>query len=313
MSLYLFLSTTLEVELRDVLGQGEFGVVLQVSALHVVEDCPCSRCSQLSRDREQQIKEENVIAATNVQKKRKEHRRRQRQKPRVMIEGMPTSNPSLHSDHNNHRAPMSSFSRGVSFAEDDTKLEDDDYSTVSTNDDDDDDDEWSLSGPEDALLEDHPDGEVDFLKGYMSQHCFRAGRTRYAVKRLHLDLSRQPENQQQQKQLEAALDLAGEAKFMASLNHPNICKMRGTIGQPGSFDFMIVMDCLQMTLREKMDTWQDKGRQDSNKLGGLFDFWKKRSSSHTHNKALEEEDVFADKLLAVYDIARAMRYLHNHQ
>lgn len=289
---YIFFLTVIEVELRDELGKGEFGVVLEVSALHVVEGCPCSKCLQ-SRDSEQE----------DGGGEGKRQHRLHRQNPHV-IEGMPMSpsSQSLHNNNNNNnninnnnRARVSSIARGVSFAED-VKLQEED-STLST-DHDFDDDELSLSGPEDALQDE--DGEIQFLKGYMSKHCFRAGLPRYAVKRLRPDL--EPSNQ-----LEAAIDMAGEAKFMASINHPNICKMRGTIGQPGSWDFMIVMDRLKMTLREKMGQWKDELHH-SHK-GGMFAFLKR---SHQH-KAAMEDDVFADKLLAVYDIARAMRYLHNHQ
>jgi hypothetical protein len=281
------------------LGKGEFGVVLEVSALHVVEDCPCSKCRQ-SRDREQQQQQEEDVTIN-----RKHRPQRQQQQHHVLVfEGMPTSpsSQSLHNsnNNNNNRALVSSLSRGLSFAED-VKLQDE-HSTLSTEDQHDlfdDDEELSLmSGPEDALQD--QDGEVEFVKGYMSKHCFRAGLARYAVKRLRPDL-------ESSKQLEAAIDLASEAKFMASLQHPNICKMRGTIGQPGSWDFMIVMDCLQMTLREKMKQWKDQLHRSPK--NGMFRFLKR---SHQHQAALED-DVFADKLLAVYDIARAMRYLHNHQ
>jgi hypothetical protein len=105
--------------------------------------------------------------------------------------------------------------------------------------------------------------------------------------------------------LDAAVDLAVEAKFLASIRHPNIVKMRGTVGQPGSHDFMIVMDCLVMTLREKMEQWEDE------KKGSGRGMLRRMLQNHQRHDALRK-DQYADKLLAVYDIARAMRYLHNH-
>jgi hypothetical protein len=144
------------------------------------------------------------------------------------------------------------------------------------------------------------DGEVAFLRGYMSTHVVRHGRPRYAVKRLRDDLMG---NQR----IDAVVDLAVEAKFLASIRHPNIVKMRGTVGQPGSQEFMIVMDCLVMTLREKMEQWNEEQKVSSKTAGLLSRILQNRQRQDALLK-----DQYADKLLAVYDIARAMGYLHNH-
>jgi hypothetical protein len=121
---------------------------------------------------------------------------------------------------------------------------------------------------------------------------------RYAIKRARQDLKKQ------ETLLEAVMDMAVEAKFLASIKHPNIVKMRGTVGTPGTLDFMIIMDRLKMTLRQKMKQWNDESK--SKKGGILAKFLGKGNQGAIH------KDQYADKVLAVYDIARAMRFLHNH-
>ena len=90
------------------------------------------------------------------------------------------------------------------------------------------------------------------------------------------------------------------AKFLACFSHPNIVKMRGTVGVPGSPEFLIIMDCLTMTLREKMLKWKEEKRHHPKSILGFV-----------ANRKQISEALLAEKLLAIYDIARAMRYLHN--
>lgn len=171
----------------------------------------------------------------------------------------------------------------------DFKLDESDNSTLST------DDEESATN----LMEDNAvvDGEITFLRGFMSTHATRQGIARYAIKRARSDL--RPDEI-----LESVVDLAVEARFLATMRHPNIVRMRGTVGTPGTEGFMIVMDRLQMTLREKMVVWncESKGKRPS-LLGKLLG---------NTSKAAVQREQYADKLLAVYDIARAMRYLHKN-
>jgi len=117
-------------------------------------------------------------------------------------------------------------------------------------------DDSSLSDDEedevllDEILLDEIMAESNVSKGYMSAHVIRQGRPRYAAKRLRKDLK--------DKKLlcRATADLASEAIFLKTLRHPNICRMRGTIGEPGRKDFTIIMDRLTMTLRDKMLNWK---------------------------------------------------------
>lgn len=203
---------------------------------------------------------------------------------------IPTATLQSTSRNPQHRQVVSTVSNG-----EDVKVQeayDDDASTLSTEDAD------SLFNQQDDDNEDDDsDGEVALLRGYLSTHVSRGGFGRYAVKRVRRDLT------PRRLLLIAAVDLAVEAKFLAAVRHPNIVRMRGTVGTPGSLDFMILMDRLTISLREKMGSWNNEAKRKSGILGRVL--------PTIGNKALRE-DQYADKLLAMYDIARAMRYLHNY-
>ena len=116
----------------------------------------------------------------------------------------------------------------------------------------------------------------------------------------------------------AIADLAMEAKFMSSIRHPNICKMRAIAGTPGNEDFMVIMDCLSTTLRERMNEWrQQQGRTKSSFLERLLlNNDKKNNNKYNKNRNGNAEILqfqrYEQKLLAMWDAARAIRYLHNH-
>lgn len=143
--------------------------------------------------------------------------------------------------------------------------------------------------------------ESNVSKEYMSTHVFRDGEPRYAVKQLREDLKGD-------KMIQAIVDLTAEAKFLMSLRHPNICKIRGTIGEPGKRDFAIVLDRLTMTLREKMAEW----REDSYESRSLLSKMKKvliRDQVAKQHRLCLHKSIYNDKLMAVYDVARALRHL----
>ena len=192
----------------------------------------------------------------------------------------------------NRRSLVASMSRGVSFAEEMKAQEDDSTLSMESSFQDDLTDSLGGDGEEDGSF---VDGEEQYQRDYMSSHIYRNGRPRYAVKRLRPEL-------RDDDRLEAAFDLAAEAKFLSSIQHPNIVKIRATVEQPGSPNFMIIMDALNMTLREKLEQWKEVHKKHPKSIFGFL----------TQRSQTAMGDVFADKLLAVYDIARAMRYLHNH-
>jgi len=141
---------------------------------------------------------------------------------------------------------------------------------------------------------------VDDSKDYMRTHVVRDGRLRYAVKQLRKDLKGN-------RLVQATADLAAEASFLRSLRgHPNICKIKGTIGEPGKRNFGIVMDRLIVNLREKMRDWK---KYDERRYCLL-----KKIVLHHQQPSLEEQlevqkQIYGEKLMAVNDIARALRRL----
>lgn len=144
--------------------------------------------------------------------------------------------------------------------------------------------------------------EPNVSKGYMSAHAVRDGINRYAIKRLRKDLKGDT-------LVQATADLAAEANFLKSLRHPNICRMRGTIGEPGKKGFAIVLDRLTVTLRYKMMEWK--------KLDGCVSLLSKVKSNFLSQDKREDKlriqkEFYGEKLMGVYDIARALRHLAEH-
>jgi serine/threonine protein kinase len=60
------------------------------------------------------------------------------------------------------------------------------------------------------------------------------------------------------KKLEAAKDLAREAIFLARLHHDNIITLRGVVSQPGRLEFGMLLDRLGLTLSEEVLSWQER-------------------------------------------------------
>ena len=205
------------------------------------------------------------------------------------------------------------------------------------------------------------EGEIEFERArearkVLKKRCWRDGKARYAAKQLRDDLIfKNGENYKTREESEAAfykwtiglMDLAMEAKLLASLSHPNICKLRGTAGVPGQPDYMLVLDRLYVTFDEKICEWY-KGLPKANRLkellssarsairvtkknsgrsseanpseGNLMDlsiqnqtsgFLKKKGKA-SKMKLLIQKGQLLHRLYAAYDVARALRYLHQH-
>jgi serine/threonine protein kinase len=150
------------------------------------------------------------------------------------------------------------------------------------------------------LPENNKNQDEDYIHGvvqdrrFMADHCMRSGKDcRYAFKTMQDICRRDPSTF-----VNTVVDIAIEAKFLSSVRHPNIIKMRaisaGNLCQPNAF---LVLDRLYDTLTDRIHQWKKK---DQNTLSKLFDFQNKR-----------ENNFLAERLTVAYDIASALQYLHD--
>jgi len=144
--------------------------------------------------------------------------------------------------------------------------------------------------------DDKEDGEAEYMRDYLIHHVYRCGQYRYAIKQVRLGTG------EGDAQIQAAVDMAMETKILSSIDHPNIVKVRaimGTFGKPN--DFGIIMDRLNDTLRDKIEHWavEEKGAKGSliKRVSGRMDVERRN-------------ELLLVRLYALYDIARALKFLH---
>lgn len=87
--------------------------------------------------------------------------------------------------------------------------------------------------------------EVEEKRGTIRERCWKQGKARYAVKQLRGGM-------QKRNLLAASVDLAAEKDFLASIQHPNIIRLRGTVGTPGHPRYMLLMDRLYVSMNQKL-------------------------------------------------------------
>jgi len=147
---------------------------------------------------------------------------------------------------------------------------------------------------------------LDAASAFMAEECIRDGIPRYAIKKIRDDLD-------DEIKASGIGDLAIEARFLSVLNHPNIIRMRATsTAEPISIDYFLVLDRLPFTLEQKINEWRELKKEWSSKslLKGIFQ--NKRATLEKRRCREEKKQLYADRVLAVYDISRAMRYIHSH-
>ena len=133
---------------------------------------------------------------------------------------------------------------------------------------------------------------------FIAEHCHRHnGDARYALKSLRKDVTDDPD-----KLLVALCDLAVESRFLSSLEHPNIVKLRAvSSGGPFTANYFLVLDRLYDTLEKRLSVWKDKQRR----YKGFFRRWKNDRDGSKRQESFQERLVFA------FDLSAAISYCHS--
>lgn len=164
---------------------------------------------------------------------------------------------------------------------------------------------------EDGLSERHTQNTEDggalqrAARVFLTEHARRedTDEARYAVKFLRKEVMSDGRRYRI-----GAADLAVEAKFLSSIEHPNIIKMRGitadgvrafATGLEGGY--FIIMDRLYDTLETRIGNW----KVESKKVKGLF---KGVLKDRGGKKRME---MMASRLNVAFDICGALKYLHS--
>eukprot|EP00934_Nitzschia_sp_Nitz4_P001057 Nitzschia sp. Nitz4//scaffold161_size51353//39683//41162//NITZ4_006956-RA/size51353-augustus-gene-0.52-mRNA-1//-1//CDS//3329537933//1057//frame0 len=128
---------------------------------------------------------------------------------------------------------------------------------------------------------------------FMASHFIRQGKDyRYAIKQMKKTSRDDP-----QIYINALVDLALEARFLAVIRHPNIIKMRAVeAGEPISPDYFIVLDRLYDILPDRLRKWK---KRKGGGLKKLLDVGGKKATA-----------FWLERLAVAYDIACALNYLH---
>ena len=141
------------------------------------------------------------------------------------------------------------------------------------------------------------------IRAYMSENCMRVDHTgahsRYALKELK-------DNQSKKHARQGLFDLALEAKFLSSLNHPSIIKLRGLAGEPLCPNFGLVLDRLYSTLEDQMDDWISMKKKGMS--SGLCGCLGLGSIDESTKKGMRMSVV-----TIAYDITCALRYIHEFE
>ena len=121
---------------------------------------------------------------------------------------------------------------------------------------------------------------------------------RYAIKRLS------DEHYNDEEMLvKGVADLAIESKFLSVLEHPHLIKMRGVCyGTMNKPDYFIILDKLYDTFDRKLIKWKSEEK----KFAGLM-------SKLKDKKGQKKNEFLASKLNCAYDLASALKFLHDRK
>jgi serine/threonine protein kinase len=138
-------------------------------------------------------------------------------------------------------------------------------------------------------------GEIESRK-FIAKHCYRSnGDARYAIKRL-----RQATICESLSYMNGMADLATETLFLASLQHPNIIKLRG-IAKEDMFseEYYLILDRLYDTLTVRVRKWKKRKKQSQ----GIMGSFKDRDGS-------AKKQLFEERMQYGLDLAAAIAYIH---
>lgn len=151
----------------------------------------------------------------------------------------------------------------------------------------------------------------------------QTGNARYALKHLKGNYLRKHNFDSY---IQAAGDLAVEAKFLASLNHPNIIKLRGIVHSGakgfghGPAGYFLLIDRLNETLEDRIQTWSGTNLSAKRRR---FSFLDRKIAAITGQKAKSNSDIgpspeltdkaLDERLSVALQISAAMVYMHSHR
>ena len=144
-------------------------------------------------------------------------------------------------------------------------------------------------------------------KLYMKSHCLRYnGEPRYAVKCFNKTIYQES---LKTCKMRACHMLQTETDLLTKLYHPCIIKLRATANLDAmDVEYFIVLDRLQCTLREKLYLdWLPRYQE----LGGGGMMIKLRRAC-SKKKKLKAHDLLVERLLALVDLASAIKFLHEN-
>lgn len=134
-------------------------------------------------------------------------------------------------------------------------------------------------------------------RNFMSKYYLRNGTdTRYAIKTLSAVLLNDAE-----RFVAGVIDLVIETKFLSVIRHPNIIKMRAISNQsPYQRGYFLVLDRLYDIMTDRIKAWKlEKG-----KMSGVARVRDLRGA--------KKKELWIDRLIVAYDIAMALKYLHDN-
>ena len=129
-------------------------------------------------------------------------------------------------------------------------------------------------------------------RSFMARHFTRKGKDyRYAIKRVQDKSKKDPQHY-----VNAVVDLATEARFLAVIRHANIIKMRAMEdASPYTSGFFVVLDKLYDIMPARLKRWK---KEEGGSLKKIF------KSKNT------KVNFWVERLSVAYDLSCALSYLH---